>query len=143
MHSRGGVSDMATFAHATYGEDVVGDVARELRTRVDEALDAGIASDRIVLDPGIGFSKRGEHSLALLAALERVGALGFPILVGVSRKRFIGELTGVSTPAARIGGTVGANVAALERGARLFRVHDVKPNRDALDVAWAIMKSAA
>ncbi|HEX4682162.1 MAG TPA: dihydropteroate synthase, partial [Gemmatimonadaceae bacterium] len=116
---------------------------RELRTRADEALRAGIASDHIVLDPGIGFSKRGEHSLALLAALDRVVAIGYPVLVGVSRKRFIGELTGVAAPAARIGGTVGANVAALERGARLFRVHDVKPNRDALDVAWAIMKSAA
>jgi dihydropteroate synthase len=134
---------MGTFAHATYGDDIVGDVARELRARVDQALGAGVAPDRIVLDPGIGFSKRGEQSLALLAALDRVVALGYPVLIGVSRKRFIGELTGVSAPAARVGGTVGANVAALERGARLFRVHDVKPNRDALDVAWAIMKSAA
>jgi dihydropteroate synthase len=143
MHSRGGVSDMGTFAHANYGDDVVADVARELNERVTEALRVGIARDRIVVDPGIGFAKRGEHSLAVLAALDRVVALGFPVLVGVSRKRFIGELTGVSTPSARVAGTVGANVAALERGARLFRVHDVKPNREALDVAWAIMKAAA
>jgi len=143
MHSRGGVSDMATFTHATYGDDVAGDVVRELSARVAEAVGAGVSRDCIVLDPGIGFSKRGEHSLALLAALGRVASLGFPVLVGVSRKRFIGELTGVSTPSARVAGTVGANVAALERGARLFRVHDVKPNRDALDVAWAIMASAA
>jgi dihydropteroate synthase len=143
MHSRGDVSDMATFAHATYGDDVVADVSRELGARADAALDAGIARESIVLDPGIGFSKRGEHSLAVLAALDRVVALGFPVLVGVSRKRFIGELTGVTTPSARVAGTVGANVAALERGARLFRVHDVKLNREALDVAWAIMQAAA
>jgi dihydropteroate synthase len=63
--------------------------------------------------------------------------------VGVSRKRFIGELTGVSTPSARVAGSVGANVAALARGARIFRVHDVKPTREALDVAWAILNDTA
>ena len=143
MHSRGDVSDMATFVRAQYGEDVVGEVTAELLERVDAGLAAGIERERIVVDPGIGFSKRAEHSLALLKGLERVAATGFPVLVGVSRKRFIGDLTGVSTPSERVAGTVGANVAALERGARLFRVHDVKPNREALDVAWAIMTSRA
>lgn len=140
MHSRGGVSDMATFAHATYGADVAGEVAGELRERVEAARASGVPPERIVVDPGIGFAKRGEHSLAVLAGLPRITALGFPVLVGVSRKRFIGEITGVKTPAERVHGTVGANVAALARGARLFRVHDVRASREALDVAWAILE---
>jgi dihydropteroate synthase len=142
MHSRGTVSEMGTYAHATYGEDVVGEIEGELCDAVARARGAGIADDSIVLDPGIGFAKRHEHSLAALAGIPRLAALGFPILVGVSRKRFIGEITGVKNPAERTHGTVGANVAALFFGARLFRVHDVRPNREALDVAWAVMKSA-
>jgi dihydropteroate synthase len=138
MHSRGDVADMATFAHATYGNDVVGEILDELTVRVADARGAGIAADAIVIDPGIGFSKRGEHSLVTLGALGRLAALGFPVLVGVSRKRFIGELTSTSQPDARVYGTLGANVAALDRGAMLFRVHDVKAARHALDVAWAI-----
>ena len=141
MHSRGDVADMGTFRWAVYGEDVVGEVIDELRLRLGDAQRAGIAREHIVVDPGIGFAKRSEHSLAVLAQLRRVGELGFPVLVGVSRKRFIGELTGAATPAQRVGGTVGANVAALERGALLFRVHDVKPNREALDVAWAVQQA--
>ena len=143
MHSRGDVSDMATFVRAQYGDDIVGEVTAELLERVDAGMKAGIGRERIVVDPGIGFSKRAEHSLAVLQGLGRLAATGFPVLVGVSRKRFIGDLTGVSTPSERVSGTVGANVAALERGARLFRVHDVRPNREALDVAWAIMTSEA
>jgi dihydropteroate synthase len=139
MHSRGDVADMATFAHAVYGDDVVGEVTRELGASANCAAAAGVERDRIVVDPGIGFAKRGAHSLALLGHLARVVALGFPVLVGVSRKRFIGDITGVASPDQRVGGTVGANVAALERGAMLFRVHDVRLNREALDVAWAVM----
>lgn len=139
MHSRGGVEDMATFAHANYGDDVVRDVIGELERQVAVARDAGVEPERIVLDPGIGFAKRGAHSLAVLNGLPRFAALGFPVLVGVSRKRFIGELTGTTIATERLWGTVGANVAALDRGARLFRVHDARPSRHALDVAWAIM----
>jgi dihydropteroate synthase len=141
MHSRGDVATMATFAHATYGPDVAADVVAELIHATERALGCGIARDRIVLDPGIGFAKRREHSLAMLAHLRRLAILGFPVLVGVSRKRFIGEITRVDAPAERVFGTVGANVAALERGARLFRVHDVRASRQALDVAWAIMQT--
>jgi dihydropteroate synthase len=141
MHSRGDVADMATFVHAVYGDDAVGEVISELRAGVQRAEDAGVESIRIVIDPGIGFSKRGEQSLAMLSQLKRFATLGYPVLVGVSRKRFIGEITKVAAPSERTAGTVGANVVALERGARLFRVHDVKPSRDALDVAWAIMQS--
>ena len=143
MHSRGGVTDMATFVHANYDGDVVGQCIAELEPSVVTAKAAGIARDSVVLDPGIGFSKRGEHSLAVLAGVNRFVALGFPVLVGVSRKRFIGEVTGTPIATERVWGTVGANVAALMGGARLFRVHDVRPNRHALDVAWAIMTKSA
>jgi dihydropteroate synthase len=142
MHSRGDVSQMATYAVAVY-DDVVGDVLSELRERVDEARGAGVADANISVDPGIGFSKRGEHSLAMLAALPRLAAWGYPVLVGASRKRFIGDLTSVKEPAGRVFGTTGANVAALDRGARLFRVHDVAAARQALDVAWAIRQAEA
>ena len=142
MHSRGGVSDMGTFAHATY-DDVVGDVMEELAARRDLAARAGIAPERIALDPGIGFAKRSEHSLAMLAALPRLASLGHPVVVGVSRKRFIGEITGAREPAERVHGTTGANVMALARGARLFRVHDVRAAREALDVAWAVLQADA
>jgi dihydropteroate synthase len=143
MHSRGDVGDMATFAHAVYGPDPVGEIVSELASSVGVAEGAGINADQIVVDPGIGFAKRGEHSLAVLGQLRRVVAMGHPVLVGVSRKRFIGELTGVTNPADRFAGTIAANVTALERGARLFRVHDVKLARQALDVAWAVMQHGA
>ena len=139
MHSRGDVSEMATFAHANYGTDVAAEVFAELRGAAERAIAAGVARESIVLDPGVGFAKRGEHSLAVLAALPRLAEAGFPVMVGVSRKRFIGELTGVTDPLGRVHGTTGANVAALTRGARLFRVHDVQPARQALDVAWAAL----
>jgi dihydropteroate synthase len=139
MHSRGGVSDMATYVHANYG-DVVADVLMELRQCVETARDAGVSDDQIAVDPGIGFGKKGEHSLALLAGLPHLAAWGFPVMVGVSRKRFIGDITGAREPADRLNGTVGANVAALARGARIFRVHDVRENKEALDVAWRILR---
>jgi dihydropteroate synthase len=139
MHSRGSVADMAAYTHAEY-VDVVGEVTTELRSRVSAARDAGIDDRSIVLDPGIGFSKRTEHSISLLANLPEIAALGLPVLVGVSRKRFIGEITGVTTTADREEGTMAANVVALTLGARLFRVHDVRAARRSLDLAWEIMR---
>jgi dihydropteroate synthase len=141
MHSRGGVAEMATFAHASYGPDPVGEMVAELERSVRTARSAGIAAEAIVVDPGIGFAKRPAESLRALAVLPRFAALGHAVMVGVSRKRFIGEITGVTEPTARVHGTTGANVAALERGARLFRVHDVRAARHALDVAWAVRRS--
>jgi dihydropteroate synthase len=138
MHSRGTVADMATYAHAHY-DDVVAEVESELREALARAAAAGVEPTRIVLDPGLGFAKRAEHSLAVLRGLARVVALGRPVLAGASRKRFVGELSGVAEPAARVYGSVGAHVAALARGARLFRVHDVRAHREALDVAWAVL----
>jgi dihydropteroate synthase len=140
MHSRGDVGDMGTFKHALYGADPVSEVVAELRARVDVAVHARISNERIVIDPGIGFAKRGEHSLAVLGHLDRVAALGFPVLVGVSRKRFIGEITHTPVAADRVAGTLAANVTSLERGARLFRVHDVRSARQSLDVAWAVIQ---
>jgi len=143
MHSRGDVATMATYAHATYGDDPVGEVIAELRAAVGIAKSAGVGGDRIVLDPGIGFAKRSSVSIAMLSELSRLVELGYPVAIGASRKRVIGDITGVAAPAERVAGTVGANVAALDRGAILFRVHDVKPSREALDVAWAIMRGRA
>ena len=138
MHSRGTVADMATYAHAQYAS-VVDEVADELRAALARAEAAGVEPSRIVLDPGLGFAKRAEHSLAVLRGLPRLVALGRPVLAGASRKRFVGELSGVAEPAARVHGSIGAHVAALARGARLFRVHDVRAHREALDVAWAVV----
>jgi dihydropteroate synthase len=140
MHSRGGVSDMGTYAYAHYGSDVVGEVLNEVVPRAQEAERAGVRREAIVLDPGIGFAKRTEHSLAVLGALQRIVDVGYPVLVGVSRKRFIGEITDVRDPEQRLFGTIGANVMALAGGARIFRVHDVAATRQALGVAWAILQ---
>ncbi len=119
-----------------------GDVVREVRDflaeRAEFAVAAGIQPENIILDPGIGFGKTREHNLALLRRLDAIVELGYPVLVGASRKRFIGEITGLEEARARVAGTVAANVLAYERGARLFRVHDVKANREALEVAAAI-----
>jgi dihydropteroate synthase len=139
MHSRGGVADMASFDHARYS-DVAMEVLAELRESVKLAQSAGLSDTQIAVDPGIGFSKKTEHSLATLAAIPRLAAWGFPIVVGVSRKRFIGEITRAVTPTDRLSGTLGANISALTLGARIFRVHDVRENRQALDVAWRILR---
>jgi len=118
-------------------------VLLELRAQVDDALAQGVDASAIAVDPGIGFAKRSEHSLRVLASLERLVAWGHPVVVGASRKRFVGELSGVREPAARIHGSVGAAVAAFERGARILRVHDVAATRQALDVANAIRLAGA
>jgi dihydropteroate synthase len=141
MHSRGGVSEMASYAHAEYEGDPMDDVLDELRECVTLALAQGIDARNIAVDPGIGFSKRSEHSLRVLASLERLAAWGYPVVVGASRKRFVGELSGVQEPAARVHGSVGAAVAAFERGARVLRVHDVAATRQALDVADAVRRA--
>ena len=139
MHSRGGVSDMARYEHAVYGDDVMGDVLAELEGSVAAAERAGVAPSAIALDPGIGFGKRGVHSATLLRELPRLVALGHPVVVGVSRKRFISELSRSPEPAERVPGSIAASLVALLRGARLFRVHDVAASRQALDVAWALL----
>jgi len=135
MHMRG---DPATMdAQATYG-DVAAEVAAELAERRDRALEAGIAREAIVLDPGLGFAKRPEHNFALLDRLASVTALGHPVMVGPSRKRFLGAATGAPVDR-RDAATAAACVAARIRGARLFRVHDVAAAVEALAVADAML----
>ncbi len=118
-----------------YG-DVVGEVVAFLRERVDAATAAGIERERIVVDPGIGFGKTVEHNLELLARLGELSVLGLPILVGTSRKSFLGALTG-RRESDRLAATIATNVIALLHGASVFRVHDVAAVRDALAVAAA------
>jgi dihydropteroate synthase len=123
-----------------------GDVVREVRAflaaRAEGAIAAGVEEENVILDPGIGFGKTLEHNLALLNPLDSIVALGFPVLVGASRKSFIGRITGVEEAKERIFGTVAANVIAYERGATLFRVHDVRANREALAVAGAVRRDS-
>ena len=133
MHMQGTPRTMQ--AHPHY-DDVVSDVKAFLEERVANAVAAGIAEERIVLDPGIGFGKTVEHNLELLRRLDELLALGRPVLVGTSRKSFLGTLTGRDVDA-RVPATIASNVLAFARGATLFRVHDVGPVRDALLVAAA------
>jgi dihydropteroate synthase len=143
MHSRGGVSEMAKYDSAVYGEDPVAEIVRELAAQAERAERAGVEEGRIVLDPGIGFSKRTEHSVAMIAHLDAMLALGYPVLIGPSRKRFLGELAGGLPAEQRLEGTIAACVAGLFFGARLFRVHDVAPVRRALLVAESIRRARA
>ncbi|MGH7469202.1 MAG: dihydropteroate synthase, partial [Longimicrobiales bacterium] len=138
MHSRGSVTEMASYDSARYGADPVGEMVDELGARAQQARAAGVPAQHIVLDPGLGFSKRTEHSVAAIAQLGRILALGYPVLLGPSRKRFVGELTGGLPAEGRLEGTIGACVAGLLHGARIFRVHDVAPVRRALLVADAV-----
>lgn len=138
MHSRGDVGTMASYDHATYG-DVVADVAAELAAAADRARAAGVPADAIVVDPGLGFGKRTAHSLALLAGLSRLADAGPPVMIGPSRKRFVGEASGGLAPEDRGEGTLAACVLGLAHGALLFRVHDVAGARRALDMAAAML----
>jgi dihydropteroate synthase len=119
-------------------EDVVREVRDFLAGRAERAMRAGVDEESIVLDPGIGFGKTLEHNLALLNRLDALVELGFPVLVGASRKSFLGKIGGSSDPKDRLFGTVATNVLAYERGVTLFRVHDVCANKEALAVAAAI-----
>jgi dihydropteroate synthase len=119
-------------------EDVVSEVASFLEARLAHAVREGVPEARVWLDPGIGFGKTLEHNLELLRRLDEIAALGRPLAIGVSRKRFLGALTG-RAERDRVAATVAANVLAFERGAHMFRVHDVAPTRDALAVAAATL----
>jgi len=134
--------------HPRYA-DVVDDVRAFLHERMEFALSCGIREERIILDPGIGFGKSTEHNLELLMRLPEIASLGRPVLIGTSRKSFIGRIIGDAagggepvTTDHRLAGTIATNVMALERGASIFRVHDVAPLRDALSVAAATLGAA-
>jgi dihydropteroate synthase len=135
MHMRGTPQTMAR--HTQY-RDVVDEVLAELGQRVEAALAAGIAPDKITIDPGIGFAKTAAQNLALLRGLPRFKALGFPVLIGVSRKAFIGHYGGEPDPLKRTPGSLAAALFALENGADILRVHDVAETVQALRVWQAL-----
>jgi dihydropteroate synthase len=136
MHIRG---DPKTMQQDPAYDNLMADICRFLRRGIVAAREAGVAEDRILIDPGIGFGKRLEHNLRILARLGQLRTLGRPIMVGVSRKRFIGEVTGVDAPAERLFGTAAACAMAVAQGALALRVHDVRQMRQAAAVAAAVV----
>ncbi len=139
MHMQG---QPRTMQAEPYYDDVVSDVGDFLAERAEFAILAGVARDKIWLDPGIGFGKHPtRHNLPLLAGLERIVALGFPVLLGASRKRFIGVLDGGAGPDERLGGSIAAALRGAEAGVAAVRVHDVRETVQALKV-WAAIRQA-
>ena len=126
-----------TMQHDPRYADVVSEVKAFLEERAAFAVAEGIVAERILLDPGIGFGKTVEHNLELLGRLDELVALGFGVVIGTSRKSFLGRLTGRANPDERVAGTVASCILAYERGASVFRVHDVAPVHDGLEVAAA------
>ena len=138
MHTRGTPADMAS--RAVYA-DLLAEVMAELRLALRRAAAAGIPAERVVLDPGIGFAKTPEQSLELLARVGELRALGCPLLVGPSRKRFIGAVTGAPVED-RLPGTLAAVTACVLQGVELLRVHDVAAARQAALVAAALRRAS-
>ncbi len=122
-------------------DDVVSEVIDSLKSRISEALTAGIKHENIVVDPGIGFGKRREDNIDLLAHLNDLVAMGYPVLLGTSRKRFMGSLCAVSDPSELVTATAVTTALGVMAGVQMYRVHDVKENRQAADVAWAIKQA--
>jgi dihydropteroate synthase len=131
MHMRGSPATMNCLAH--YG-DVVADVIAELTAARDAALAAGIGAESIALDPGLGFAKLGRQNLTLLKATRQLAALGHPLLIGLSRKKFIGQASGEPDAAQRMPGSLAAGLYAIAQGAHILRVHDVPETVQALRV---------
>ncbi len=136
MHAQGGPE---TMQQAPRYDDVVAEVFDALAGSIDRALAAGIARDRIVVDPGIGFGKTLQHNLTLLRALPVYHDLGCAVLLGVSRKRFIGSVSGVETAKDRMPGSVALALQAVLQGVQILRVHDVAETRQALSLQRAVM----
>ncbi len=139
MHMRG---TPATMQDDPRYEDVVEEVRAELERSVGCALQAGVHPSRIAIDPGIGFGKNQSHNLELIARIDRLADTGRPVVLGISRKRFLGEIVGEASPAERGVATAAGCVVGLLNGARIFRVHDVRLVRQALDVAFALQSAA-
>jgi len=119
-------------------DDVVSDVFAFLSERIEASVSVGVAREKIIVDPGIGFGKRLEHNVALLGGVPALLKLDCPVLIGASRKRCIGELTGEQSPADRAAGSIAAVLTTYALGATIFRVHDVSATRQALAVAQAL-----
>ncbi|HXF53012.1 MAG TPA: dihydropteroate synthase [Hyphomicrobiaceae bacterium] len=140
MHVRG---DPKTMQDAPHYDNVLLDVFDYLEARIEAAVAAGIARERIIVDPGIGFGKTLTHNLQILAGLSLFHGLGVPLLLGASRKRFIGGLLGIEQADERVSGSVGAAMAAAAQGVQIIRVHDVAATRQALTVWQAAMRGIA
>ena len=138
MHMQGTPETMQDNPNYT---DVVSEVVESLKARVGDALKAGIKKENIVLDPGIGFGKRKVDNINLLAHLSELVDVGYPVLLGTSRKRFMGSICAVSEPSELVTATAVTTAFGVMDGVMLFRVHDVRENRHAADVAWAIKKA--
>jgi len=136
MHIRGRPRTMQQDVHY---DDLMGEIAAELERSVRQALTAGCRHEQLVVDPGIGFGKTAEHNLVIIDELERIARLGYPVLMGPSRKSFIGTTLGLDV-GERVEASTAACVVGLLRGARIFRVHDVVEARRALDMAQAITR---
>jgi dihydropteroate synthase len=139
MHMQGEPKTMQKQPHY---EDVVREVRDFLAERAEYAVAAGIRPENVILDPGIGFGKNLDHNLDILRNLDAIVDLGFPVLIGASRKSFMEKITGVQEARDRVSGTVATTVLAYERGATFFRVHDVRANREALAVAEAVLHTS-
>ena len=138
MHSQG---TPKTMQENPYYDNVVQDVIKNLTDRIAAALTAGIKKEKIMIDPGIGFGKRKQDNLDLLAHLKALVDLGFPVLLGTSRKRFMGTLCNGTEPTELVTATAVTTALGVMAGVQLFRAHDVKENRQAADVAWAIKQA--
>ena len=139
MHTRGRPATMQT---DTGYADLVAEVGAALQASVARAMAAGVRAERIAVDPGIGFGKDVAGNLELLRRLQEFAVLGRPLLLGTSRKSFIGRVLGLEDPAARQAGTLATVALGVAGGARLFRVHDVGPAREAALMAWAVCRGA-
>jgi dihydropteroate synthase len=136
MHMKGTPREMQQDPHY---DDVVSEVADFLAERASHLMGLGVGREAIAVDPGIGFGKTVEHNLRLLAGLSDLAALGYPVVLGTSRKSFLGKVTGIENPIERDGVTAVTTALGFERGARVFRVHDVSSSRAALVTAATIV----
>ena len=140
MHTRARPREMQR--HVVY-EDLVGEVVEALGRAVQAAMAAGLAAEQLAVDPGIGFSKDAAGTLELLRCLDALASLGRPILLGTSRKNFIGRVLGRDDPGSRLFGSVATVALGVAKGARILRVHDVAASRDAALMAWAVSRGGA
>lgn len=135
MHMRG---EPTTMNHLDQYEDVVVEVMNELQQRIDDALQAGVKAENIMIDPGFGFAKNAQQNLKLLSELYKLNYLGYPMLSALSRKRFIGEALGGAEATQRAVGSVTGHLMSIQQGACMVRAHDVKATRDAIKIWHAV-----
>lgn len=123
-------------------EDVIKEIQDFLMARCEKALRYGVVKENLIIDPGIGFGKTPEHNLQLLAGLGEFTAMGYPVVLGASRKKFMGDICSGAGPRDLIGATCSTTSIGVQAGVKIFRVHDVKDNRQAADIAWAIQSQS-